>query len=281
MASQPRIATLLQQALQQIDRLDAEALLCHLLQRERSYLRAWPEHEVDAELSAQFQTLVMRRQQGEPLAYLIGWREFWSLKLNVTPATLIPRPDTELLVEQALARIPHTAHWQIADLGTGSGAIALAIASERPHCQLTATDFSTAALAVARGNAAQLNIHNIEFRHGNWCEALTNHKYPMVVSNPPYIDGHDPHLQYDGLPFEPQSALTPANNGDGDGLAALRIIIEHARSHLTPPGWLLLEHGYNQGERVRKLLQQAGYHGISTVQDLGGQERLTLAQLSP
>ncbi|MDZ4263283.1 MAG: peptide chain release factor N(5)-glutamine methyltransferase [Pseudomonadota bacterium] len=280
MDSHARIATLLQQALQQIDRLDAEALLCHLLQRERSYLRAWPEREIDAELNAQFQALVARRQQGEPLAYLIGWREFWSLKLNVTHATLIPRPDTELLVEQALARIPPAAQWQIADLGTGSGAIALAIASERPNCQLVATDFSAAALAVACGNAAQLGIPNIEFCHGSWCKALANNQYQMIVSNPPYIDGHDPHLQHDGLPFEPQSALTPANNDDGDGLAALRIIIDQARSHLAPPGWLLLEHGYNQGEMVRELLQQAGYHEAITLQDLGGQERLTLAQLS-
>ena len=271
-----RIATLLQQAIQQIDRLDAEALLCHLLQRERSYLRSWPEREIDAELNAQFQTLVARRQQGEPLAYLIGWREFWSLRLHVTRATLIPRPDTELLVEQALARIPAAAQWQIADLGTGSGAIALAIASERPHCQFTATDFSPAALQVATDNATQLGIHNIEFRHGSWCEALANNHYQMIVSNPPYIDASDHHLQHDGLPFEPQSALTPG----GDGLAALRIIIDHARPHLDTPGWLLLEHGYNQGEMVRELLQQAGYHGAITLQDLGGQDRLTLAQLT-
>ena len=144
-----RIATLLQQAIQQIDRLDAEALLCHLLQRERSYLRSWPEREIDAELNAQFQTLVARRQQGEPLAYLIGWREFWSLRLHVTRATLIPRPDTELLVEQALARIPAAAQWQIADLGTGSGAIALALAHERPHCRIIATDTSSAEIGRA------------------------------------------------------------------------------------------------------------------------------------
>ncbi len=270
------ITTTLQQALHQIDRLDAEALLCHLLQRERSYLRAWPEREINAELSDHFRALMTRRQQGEPLAYLIGWREFWSLKLNVTPATLIPRPDTELLVEQALARIPPAAQWQIADLGTGSGAIALAIASERPNCQLTATDFSAAALVVASGNATQLGIHNIGFCHGSWCEALANNRYQMIVSNPPYIDASDHHLQHDGLPFEPQSALTP---GD-DGLTALRIIIDQARSHLAPPGWLLLEHGYHQGEMVRELLQQAGYHGAITLRDLGGQERLTLAQLT-
>ncbi len=274
------ITTVILQATTQIERLDAEALLCHLLQRERSYLRAWPEREIDAELNDQFQALITRRQQSEPLAYLIGWREFWSLRLNVTRATLIPRPDTELLVEQALARIPPASQWQIADLGTGSGAIALAIASERPHCQLTATDFSAAALAVATDNATQLGIHNIGFCHGSWCEALANNKYQMIVSNPPYIDGHDPHLQHDGLPFEPQSALTPGDDSDGNGLAALRLIIDQARAHLVPPGWLLLEHGYNQGKMVRELLQQAGYHGAITLQDLGGQERLTLAQLT-
>ncbi len=270
------ITTVILQATTQIDRLDAEALLCHLLQRDRSYLRTWPEREVADNLIAQFNALVARRQQGEPLAYLIGWREFWSLRLNVTRATLIPRPETELLVEQALERIPRTAQWQIADLGTGSGAIALAIASERPNCQLVATDFSPAALQVAAGNATQLGIHNIEFRHGSWCEALANNRYQMIVSNPPYIDASDHHLQHDGLPFEPQSALTP---GD-DGLTALRIIIDQARPHLVPPGWLLLEHGYHQGEMVRELLQQAGYHGAITLRDLGGQERLTLAQLT-
>lgn len=268
--------TTLKNATHQIDRLDAEALLCHLLQRDRSYLRAWPERELEAELLNQFNTLVQRRQQGEPLAYLIGWREFWSLKLKVTPATLIPRPETELLVEQALQRIPLDATWHIADLGTGTGAIALAIASERPTCRITATDFSQEALAVAQENATQLGITNIEFRHGSWCEALGDERFEMIASNPPYIDERDDHLQRDGLPFEPKTALTPG----GDGLSALKTIITEAKRHLTAPGWLLLEHGYDQGATVRDLLIAAGYDEVATLRDLGGQERLSLGRLS-
>jgi release factor glutamine methyltransferase len=270
------ITSALQHATHQIDRLDAEALLCHLLQRDRSYLRAWPERELEDDLLEQFNALVARRQQGEPLAYLIGWREFWSLKLKVSPATLIPRPETELLVEQALQRIPHDAKWRIADLGTGTGAIALAIASERPGCRIVATDFSLDALAVARENATRLSLKNIEFRHGSWCEPLCNEQYEMIVSNPPYIDCDDNHLQRDGLPFEPQSALTPGS----DGLAALRLIINQAKQHLATPGWLLLEHGYDQGTAVRELLQQADYHEVATLRDLGNQERLSLGRIN-
>lgn len=270
------ITMLLQQATQQIDHLDAEALLCHLLQRDRSYLRAWPERDLESNLITQFNTLIMRRQQGEPLAYLIGWREFWSLKLKVTPATLIPRPETELLVEEALQRIPLNATWRIADLGTGTGAIALAIASERPDSHIVATDFSHDALAIASENATQLGIKNIEFRHGDWCAPLRDEQYEMIVSNPPYIDSSDNHLQHDGLPFEPQSALTPGN----DSLAALRLIIDQAKQHLAAPGWLLLEHGYDQGTAVRELLQQADYHEVATLRDLGNQERLSLGRIS-
>ena len=271
------ITTILQHATQQIDRLDADALLCHLLQRDRSYLRAWPEREVTSDLVAQFNTLVKRRQQGEPLAYLIGWREFWSLKLKVTPATLIPRPETELLVEQALQRIPQNAHWRIADLGTGSGAIALAIASERPNCTVVATDFSLAALAVARENGLQLGIKNIEFRHGSWHEALNeDEQFQLIASNPPYVNAADDHLHHDGLPFEPQTALTPGS----DGLAAIRIIIEQMKPHLGEPAWLLLEHGHDQGDEVRALFQQHGYSEIKTRRNLGGNERLTEARLA-
>lgn len=269
------ITALLQQTTQKIDRLDAEALLCHLLQRDRSYLRAWPERELEDDLLEQFSTLIKRRQQGEPLAYLIGWREFWSLKLKVTPATLIPRPETELLVEQALQHIPPDATWRIADLGTGTGAIALAIASERPSCRITATDFSETALAVAKENATQLGITNIEFRHGSWCEALGAERYELIAANPPYIDESDDHLLRDGLPFEPQTALTPG----GDGLSALRTIIAAAKQHLATPGWLLLEHGYDQGATVRDLLTAAGYDEVTTLRDLGDQERLSLGRI--
>lgn len=268
------IAAALQQAKQQIDKLDAEALLAHVLEKGRSYFRAWPEREIETEALQQFQQLTERRAKGEPLAYLTGWREFWSLLLQVSPATLIPRPETELLVEQALEKIPQDANWQIADLGTGSGAIALAIASERPNCHIVATDISANALAIAQANAQRLKINNIEFRQGSWHEALQQgERFQLIASNPPYIDANDEHLQYDGLPHEPQNALTPGI----DGLTAIRIIIEQMKNHLCPPGWLLLEHGYDQGQAVRKLLEQQGYAEAHTLKDLGDNERLSIA----
>jgi release factor glutamine methyltransferase len=271
------IAAALSDARQKIDRLDAEALLAHLLQKERSYLRAWPEQTLDETLLARFNDLVVRRQQGEPLAYLTGWREFWSLLLQVSPATLIPRPETELLVEEALKIIPQDANWRIADLGTGAGAIALAIASERPDCEVVATDISPAALEVAQANAERLNLNHVVFRHGSWHEALKpDERFHLIASNPPYVAADDAHLQHDGLPSEPQTALTP---GD-DGLAAIRIIIEQMQSHLREPGWLLLEHGYDQGAEVRALLQQQGYSEVITRRDLGNNERMTQGRLT-
>lgn len=268
------IATALQQAKQKIDKVDAEALLAHVLKKNRSYFRAWPEREIEEQSHGQFQQLVKRRTAGEPLAYLTGWREFWSLQLQVSPATLIPRPDTELLVEQALEKIPTDADWHIADLGTGSGAIALAIASERPHCHIIATDISTDALAVAQANAQRLNINNLEFRQGSWHEALKDgEQFQLIASNPPYIDADDQHLQHDGLPHEPLNALTPGT----DGLTAICIITEKMKTHLCTPNRLLLEHGYDQGPQVREILRQQGYTGIITHTDLGGNERMTQA----
>ncbi len=268
---------LIRHAQQSIERLDAEILLCHVIDKTRTFLRTWPEHEPTAEQQAQFQSLITRREQGEPLAYIIGWREFWSLRLKVTPATLIPRQDTELLVEEALKRIPENANWNIADLGTGTGAIALAIASERPTCHVVATDVSPEALAVAKENAQMLGIANIEFRHGAWNQALRpDEQFQLIASNPPYVDADDDHLQHDGLPFEPIGALTPGK----DGLADIRIIIEQMKGHLTSPAWLLLEHGYDQGEAVRTLLKQSNYQDTLTLQDLGEQDRVTLAHLA-
>ncbi len=268
------IASALSAARDKIDRLDAEVLLAHVLDKERSYLRAWPERELDDDALSRFQQLLRRRQQGEPLAYLTGWREFWSLLLQVTPATLIPRPETELLVEQALEKIPANANWHIADLGTGSGAIALAIASERATCQIIATDICAEALKVAQTNAQRLQLHNIEFRQGEWRDALKqNEHFELIVSNPPYIDVEDEHLQGDGLPFEPQTALTPGK----DGLLAIHIIVEQMKAHLSPLGWLLLEHAYHQAAEVRELLEQHNYKEISTLRDLSGNDRLTQA----
>mgnify|MGYP002620769552 CR=1 FL=1 len=272
------IATLLAEARETIAPLDAEALMAHLLAKPRSHLRAWPEHQLDPQQRAAFHQLVARRAAGEPLAYLTGWREFWSLMLQVNRATLIPRPDTELLVEQALNLIPTDAQWRIADLGTGSGAIALAIASERPHCHLVATDICPEALAMAQANAHRLGLDNVAFRQGDWQEALQGEAaFNLIACNPPYIDADDAHLKRDGLPYEPQQALTPGP----DGLAALRSIIAQAGSHLCMSGWLLLEHGYNQADAVQTLLRQQGYTGVDTRRDLGDQARLTLGQWRP
>ena len=178
-------------------------------------------------------------------------------------------------MEQALEIIPADANWQIADLGTGSGAIALAIASERPNCHVVATDISTAALAVAQANVQRLNINNVEFRQGSWHEALKDgERFQLIASNPPYIDADDKHLQHDGLPHEPLNALTPGT----DGLAAIRIIAAQMKNHLRTPNWLLLEHGYDQGQQVREILSQQGYTEITTHTDLGGNERMTQAK---
>lgn len=277
-----RIDTLLEEAARQFTdsdspRLDAEVLLAHALHKPRSYLRAFAEVEPDAETEQDFALLVARRAAGEPVAHLTGQREFWSLPLQVTADTLIPRPDTELLVEQALEHIPANAGWRIADLGTGSGAIALAIASERPHCHIVACDLSTAALAVAQTNARQLGLNNIEFRHSDWCSALSeDEQFEIIVSNPPYIRAADPHLEQGDVRFESRLALVSGE----DGLDAIRLILEQAKQHLVKGGWLLIEHGYDQGQSMRELFDSAGYLNAKTLQDSGQNDRLSLAQLT-
>lgn len=276
----PTIENLLQLALQQLvgtddnPRLEAEILLAHVLDRPRTWLRAWPQHAPTAMQCARFKTLLTRRIAGEPIAYLTGERDFWDMTLRVTPDTLIPRPETELLVELALERIPADADWRIADLGTGSGAIALALARERPACHLIATDISRAALAVARGNAERLGIANIEFRHGSWLTPLSDERFQLIASNPPYIHPDDPHLRRGDLRFEPAGALGAAP----DGLADIRTIAREAADHLPPGGWLLLEHGYDQGAAVRGILANQGYREPTTVTDLGGHERVSLGR---
>jgi release factor glutamine methyltransferase len=268
----PSIAQVLAEAKTRIDTLDAEALLAHVLDKERSYLRAWPERDVAATPLSEFRNLVARRDRGEPLAYLTGWREFWSLRLQVSPATLIPRPDTEVLVEQALQLIPPHADWRIADLGTGAGAIALAIANERRRCRVVATDICPQALHIAQANAHRLGIDNVEFRQGDWHAALhATERFQLIASNPPYVEAHDRHLQDDGLPYEPLQALSPGV----DGLAAMRIIVAQVGHHLRAPGWLLLEHGYDQGEAVRALLARHGYTEVNSRRDWGDNERIT------
>ncbi len=253
---------------------DSEVLLAHALGKNRSYLKTWPQREPSAEQAAHFLHLLHRRQQGEPVAYLTGSREFWSLELRVDRHTLIPRPETEILVEQALLRIPSTAAGHILDLGTGSGAIALALAQERPSCRLHAVDISAGALDIARHNAGQLQLTNIDFYQGSWYEPVDGRRFAMIVSNPPYIAGDDACIHQGDLRFEPPQALT-----DGaDGMRDLRHISAHAAAHLQTGGWLLLEHGYNQGPQVRRLLTEQGFHDISQHPDLAGHIRVSAAR---
>ncbi|MCE9958371.1 peptide chain release factor N(5)-glutamine methyltransferase [Aeromonas rivipollensis] len=257
-------------------RADADALLCHLLSCRRSYLMTWPERELDADQQATLQAWLDRRLAGEPIAHLIGEREFWSLPLKVSPATLIPRPDTEVLVEQALARLP-AGPCALLDLGTGTGAIALALKSERPDADVWAVDRMPDAAALARANSAALGLP-IEVRDGSWFEPLSDApRFAMIVSNPPYIDGADPHLEEGDVRFEPRSALV----ADEQGLADIRLIVAGAPAHLCPGGWLLLEHGWEQGALVRQLLLQQGYCQVETVRDYGDNERVTLGRLAP
>ncbi|WP_042011587.1 peptide chain release factor N(5)-glutamine methyltransferase [Aeromonas fluvialis] len=257
-------------------RADADVLLCHLLGCRRSYLMTWPERELDAAQQATLQEWLDRRLAGEPIAHLIGEREFWSLPLKVSPATLIPRPDTEVLVEQALTRIPQ-GPCAVLDLGTGTGAIALALKSERPEVDVWAVDRMADAAALARENSAALGLP-VEVRDGSWFEPLgepdrdKTPRFAVIVSNPPYIDGADPHLEQGDVRFEPRSALV----ADDAGLADIRHIVAHSPAYLLPDGWLLLEHGWDQGEAVRQLLRDGGYREVATVRDYGDNERVTL-----
>ena len=257
-------------------RADADVLLCHLLGCRRSYLMTWPERELDAAQQVTLQGWLARRLNGEPIAHLVGEREFWSLPLKVSPATLIPRPDTEVLVEQALTRIPQ-GPCAVLDLGTGTGAIALALKSERPEVDVWAVDRMADAAALARENSAALGLP-IEVRDGSWFEPLgePDHdetpRFAVIVSNPPYIDGADPHLEQGDVRFEPRSALV----ADDAGLADIRHIVAHAPAYLLADGWLLLEHGWDQGEAVRQLLRDGGYREVATVRDYGDNDRVTL-----
>jgi len=250
---------------------EAELLLQHVLGRTRAWLYAHADDMIDGPAVRRVRELVARRQAGEPLAYITGRREFWSLDLAVSPAVLIPRAETELLVERAIQKLPHAQAAAVADLGTGSGAIALAIARERPRAQILATDASATALDVARGNAARLAIPNIAFVLGDWCAALGSARFDLIVSNPPYIAAADPHLRRGDLRFEPASALASGS----DGLDAIRTIVETAPAHLRPGGWLLLEHGFEQGHAVRALLEKSGFVEVFTAPDLEDRERVS------
>ncbi len=255
-------------------RSEAEILLAHALERTRTWLYAWPESTPTPAQAAQFERLLAARERGEPVAYLIGQRGFWTLQLQVTPDVLIPRPETERLVECALACLPPDLPQRVADLGTGSGAIALAIASERPLTRVLASDASAAALDVARGNAQRLALHNVEFVQGDWCAALGDARFDLIVSNPPYIAAADAHLASGDLRFEPRSALASGE----DGLDAIRSIVAQARTHLRDDAWLLIEHGHEQGAAVRELFALAGYRDVRSERDHARHERLTLGR---
>ncbi len=253
------------------DRVDAEVLLQHLLRRPASWLLAHADDVLSLADERAFAELVRRRQLGEPVAYITGRRGFWSLELEVTPATLIPRPETERLVELALDRLAEDAPVRVVDLGTGSGAIALSIGTERPRAKIVATDASAEALEVACRNARRLCIPNVQFVQGDWLAPLGEARVDLIVSNPPYIEADDPHLAQGDLRFEPASALASG----ADGLADIRRIVVDARQHLLPGGWLLFEHGWNQGEACRALLQDAGYAEVFTAQDLEQRDRVS------
>ena len=252
-------------------RLDAELLLARAIDVNRCYLFAHADDELDTAAAARFRQSIDKRAAGMPLAYITGEKEFWSLSLVVGPETLVPRPDTEVLVEQALRCIPPKADWRILDLGTGSGAVALAIASERPLCQLLATDVSEAALRVAAINARQLGIATIEFLQGNWFAPLGRRKFDVIVSNPPYVAAEDSCL--DELRYEPLDALVAG----ADGLDAIRIIAAEAGNFLNPGGHLLIEHGDSQADAVAELLLASGWRGVGNAPDLAGQPRVTIA----
>jgi release factor glutamine methyltransferase len=258
----------------QVDASEAAQLLAHVLDRSRGWLYAHGDALVPAQEAARFRQLVERRAAGEPIAYLVGARGFWRFDLAVTPDTLIPRPETELLVELALARIAPDAPAHVADLGTGSGAIALAIASERPRARMVAVDVSGEALEVARGNAAMLGIDNVEFRRGDWLAPLDGERFDLIASNPPYIAEGDVHLARGDLRFEPHGALASG----ADGLDAIRVIAATAPKHLRDGGWLLVVHGWEQGPAVRALFEAAGFVDVATERDLEQRDRVTLGR---
>jgi release factor glutamine methyltransferase len=258
-------------------RLDAEVLLCHCLGKQRSFLRAWPDRQLDSVQADRFWRLLEQRRQGQPIAYLTGEREFWSRTFNVTPDVLIPRPDSELLIELSITLLADKQACKIIDLGTGSGILAITLAAERPLAKVWATDISSGALEVARQNAERHATSNVLFVNSHWFDKVTDTDFDLVVSNPPYIADDDPHLREGDVRFEPQSALISSETG----LKDIRLLAEQARDHLKPHGHLLLEHGYNQAQPVQSILKRLHYRQVVTHHDLSGNPRVTSALWNP
>jgi len=259
--------------------LDARVILCHVLEKPLSYFLAWPDRSIDAADMKILNALIKRRLAGEPVAYITGSREFWSMNFKVSADVLIPRPETELLVEWAVQCINEIQKFaakslKLLELGTGSGAIAVALAKENPQLNIIATDISEKALAIAKENA-ELNLcQNITFLLGNWFEPISDKNFDMIVSNPPYVVPGDPHLKEGDLPYEPIGALVASENG----LSDIQSLASSAKSHLNSGGWLGIEHGYNQAEAVTEIMTRHGYKNISTIKDLAGIDRLTICQ---
>ena len=266
----------LKAAEQHIDALDARVLMCHVIGRNTAYLIAHPEVQLMPGERVAYYVLVERRAKGEPVAYLTGEREFYGRPFKVSPAVLIPRSETELLVDLALERIPQDGAARVIDLGTGSGCVAISLASERLHAKFLALDQSVEALAVARRNAVNAQIGNVAFLQSDWFSALRNEHFDVIVANPPYVAQGDKHLTEGDVRFEPRIAL----DGGADGLDAIRHIVKHAKKHLGPGGWLLFEHGHDQGERARLQLHAEGYTEIFTAHDLAGIDRVSAGRLT-
>jgi release factor glutamine methyltransferase len=251
--------------------IDAQVLLAFVLGRDRAWLAAHATDALPPDDASAFAQLARRRRDGEPVAYLTGRREFWGLSLAVDPAVLIPRPETETLVECALSKLPQRRDTRVLDLGTGTGAIALALAHERPQARIVAIDTSDAALAVARGNARRLAVDSVDFIRGSWFDALhAGERYDLIASNPPYVAVGDPHLGEGDVRFEPAAALVSGI----DGLDALRVIVGSAGPYLAPGGWLVVEHGYDQAEAVRRLFEDSGFEALESHRDLCGIHRV-------
>ncbi|MEE2767176.1 MAG: peptide chain release factor N(5)-glutamine methyltransferase [Pseudomonadota bacterium] len=255
-------------------RLDAEVLLAHLLGESRTFLRTWPDRTLSLTQLHSYCKLVAQRRNGCPIAYLTGTREFWSMDFNVNPAVLIPRPETELLVESALDLYPVDRQISVLDLGTGSGIVGIAIARERPQSQVLCTDISLEAIRIAQGNASKFSLNNICFIESDWFKLVTGQKFDLIVSNPPYIADNDPYLDGGDLLYEPKIALRSGPRG----LDALRVIADQARARLKSGGFLLLEHGFDQGPSLERLLSVYGYQQISRRKDLQGHPRMTLSR---